>query len=144
MTMTARQAGLGLALSAAVAGCAAPGSSLVINSEAAGSSYFSLGRPAAYKVGSGLELAGRACRRARTTVLTPSRVRLEHVTVDGQVIGVAHAFLPQASRRTDLPCSNYRANVAWTLAEGDTIRACFDRGHACPGAPPAQIAVPAS
>ena len=142
--MTARWKGLGLAFGAALAGCAGAGSSLVVNTEAAGSSYFSLGRPVAYKAGVGLELAGRVCRRARTTVLTPSRIRLEHVAAGGEVVGVAHAFLPQISRRADLPCSEYRAAVAWTLAEGDTIRACFDRGHACPGAPPARIAVPAS
>ncbi|HEY5105239.1 MAG TPA: hypothetical protein VII73_00560 [Caulobacteraceae bacterium] len=125
-------------------GCATAGDSVVVNSEAAGSSYFSLGRPVVYKVHGGLELAGQACRRGRTTLLSPSRIRLEHVAVGGGVAEVAHAYLPPISRRADQPCSRYSTVAAWTFADGDAIRACFDRGHACPGAPPVKVAVPAA
>jgi hypothetical protein len=31
--------------------------------------------------------------------------------------------------------------VAWTLADGDSIRACLDHGHACPADPGAKAVV---
>jgi hypothetical protein len=132
------------ALAATLAACAAPGASVSVNAEASGTSYFSLDHPFVHKVRDGLELSGRACRRVRTTLLTPSRVRIEHLSVAGEPIQSVHAFLPQTSRRPDQPCTRYSTIAGWTLSEGETIRACFDRGHACPGAPAVKIAAPAA
>jgi hypothetical protein len=117
---------------AALSACAAAPQSVHIASEASASPYFSLGAPAAYKAQGGLQLAGRVCRRALTTSLSPARIRLEHVTTSGETTDVAHAAVPPIQRSSDQSCRTYAAKVAWQLADGDTVRACFDRGHPCP------------
>ncbi|HZL00691.1 MAG TPA: hypothetical protein VFC47_12405 [Caulobacteraceae bacterium] len=131
---------------ACLVSCATPGSSVEVGSQATGSSYFTLSRPAVYKARVGLELAGRACRRARTTLLSPSRVRLEHVAANGEVAESARAYLPPLSRRADQACASYAARVTWRLGDGETVRACFDRGRPCPAdsGPKAIVPVPAT
>lgn len=130
------------ALVAVLSGCAAPGASVSVSSEAAGSGYFSLSAPAPHAVKGGLLLAGRVCRKARTTLLTPSRIRLEHVSANGDAVQTTHAYMPAIYRRSDQACARYSVIAPWTLADGETIRACFDRGRACPGAPPVKVVVP--
>jgi hypothetical protein len=129
----------------ALAACAAPSSSVQVVSEASSSPYFSLGAPGVYKAGEALRLVGRVCRRARTTLLTPYRVRVEHVSSTGAVIDISHAGVPAIYKYADQPCATYTARVAWTLSTGDTLRACFDRGRPCPVNAPAKavVAVPA-
>jgi hypothetical protein len=98
--------------------CASAGTSVQVTAEATGSPYFNLERPLVYKAGDGLALAGRVCRRARGTLLSPPRVRLEHVGVAGQVLDVAHAGVPEIYRRADQACSDYSARVGWSFVEG--------------------------
>ena len=112
--------------------CATSGSSVAIGSQASGSSYFSLSRPGAYKIGRGFKVAGRVCRRARTTLLSPPRVRIEHLAATGEVLGVAHADVPAIYRRADQACSPYAATVDWAIADREALRACFERGKSCP------------
>ena len=123
-----------IAVAACLAGCATPGSSVEVGSQASGSPYFNLSRPGVYKVQDGLQLAGRVCRRARTTLLSPPRVRLEHVAATGAVIEFAHAYIPAIYRHEDQACSGYSTRVGWQIADGETVRACFDRGRSCPAA----------
>ena len=123
-------------------GCAASGASVEIVSQASGSPYFSLDRPGAYKAGNGLRVAGRVCRRSRTTLLSPPLVRLEHLAATGEVIEIARAAIPVIYRRADQACSNYSAHVGWKVAEAETVRACFDRGKACPIAGEVKAVIP--
>ena len=111
------------------------GTSVQVVAQASDTPNFSLSRPAVYKTTGGLQVAGRVCRRARTTLLSPSQVRLEHLSAAGEITETAKAGVGEISRRADQPCSNYSGRVSWTLAEGDTVRVCFDRGRACPSAP---------
>ena len=129
----------------ALAGCAASGATVDVVSQASGSAYFNLSRPAAYGVEGGLGLAGRLCRRGRTTVLSPPAVRLEHVSPTGDIVEVARGRVAAIYRRSDQACATYHARVGWRLAPGDVIRACVDRGRACPAQPAAAavIAAPA-
>lgn len=118
---------LGLAACAAI-----PSQSVTIVSEAKGSGAFSLGAPAMVKTAQGQHLGGRVCRLNRSTLLSPPRIRVEHLAATGGVTDVAHAYVPEIYRATDETCSDYGANVAWTMNEGDRVRACFDRGAGCP------------
>ena len=141
MPMPGRLATL-LPLVTALASCAALSGAPAVTAEATGSAYFSLSRPAIYKAGEGLLLAGRACRVARSTVLSPARVRVEHVSAAGEIVQSAHAFLPPIFRRADQRCADYSLKVAWQVGEGESVRACFDRGHACPAKPATAAVVP--
>ena len=145
MSGTYRTATCLLAL-ATLAACSTTGDTVQVTSEAKGSDSFSLGTPGAYKEGSGLRLTGRVCRLARSTALSPPRIRIEHVAVSGYVTETAQASVPTIYRSTDQTCRTYSARVGWVLAEGDTVRACFDRGRACPVSADtkAAVAVPAS
>ena len=142
MNTLCRPAILGVA--ACLVGCASSGSSVEVSSQASGSAYFSLSRPGVYKVRDGLEIAGRVCRRARTTLLSPPRVRLEHLATDGATLDVAHAGVAAIYRNPENACTDYAARVAWTIADGESVRACLDRGRPCPADPAmkAVIAVP--
>lgn len=111
---------------------------LELSTQASGSAYFSLSRPYAYKSADGFQLSGRVCRRGRTTVLSPPRVRIEHVGADGVVSQVTSARVGPIYRASDQACSTYVRRVDWTMAGGDTVRACFDRGKACPSDAPAK------
>jgi hypothetical protein len=126
--------------------CAAAPSSVQVGSEASGSPYFSLGPPGVYKAGDGLRLVGRVCRRSRTTLLSPARVRIEHVAASGDVAEVAHAGVAAIYRNADQACASYAARVGWRIADGESLRACFDRVGACPrqAAVKAVVAVPAA
>jgi len=125
-----------LAASFVFAGCSMDASTISLPSKASGSSFFSLGRPIAYKIGTGFQLTGRVCRRSRTTLLSPPRVRLEHVTSDGVARDVTTAAVGAIYRSSDQACSSYSRHVEWAMAAGESVRACFDRGAPCPtGAP---------
>jgi hypothetical protein len=117
-----------------------------LTSQASGSAYFTLSRPYASKTHDGFRLAGRVCRRSHTTVLSPPRVRLEHLGPGGAVSETGMARIGAIYRPSDQACSSYAKEVRWTMASGDMVRACFDRGRACPAdAPEKAIAVrPAS
>jgi hypothetical protein len=134
-----------ISIGAVLTGCATATDAVHITSEASASPYFSIGAPAAYKAPGGLELAGRVCRRSRSTSLSPPRVRLEHLTAMGEIADVAHAGVPAIQRSSDQACRTYATKVSWQLADGDTVRACFDRGRACPTSTvKALIAAPAA
>ena len=130
---------------ASLGACATAGDTVQITSEAKGSDYFSLAAPGAYKYGGGLRLAGRVCRVRRSTLLSPLSIRVEHISATGGVLDTAHASAPTIYNRYDQACSSYSANVTWTLADGDTVRACFDHGRPCPvtGTSKAVVAAPA-
>jgi hypothetical protein len=115
-----------------LASCAAAGPLLPVYGDATGSDYFSLSRPFAYRANGGLELTGKACRRSGTTLLSPLWVRLERVTPMEEVSQSTRASLPPIYMRADQACARYSTVVGWTFAAGDTLRACLDRGHACP------------
>ncbi len=121
---------------ASVAACATPVASVPIGVQSTGSSSFSLSGPQAYRVNGGIKFVGTACRLAQSTLLTPLRVRLDHVAATGAIVQSAEAFLPSIGRQTDQRCSHYITTLDWRVGDGETVRACFDRGHACPGGPP--------
>lgn len=136
-----------LAVAVYVAACASAENWMTVTTESTGSPYFSLGRPGVYKEKTGLVLAGRVCRLARSTLLSPPRVRLEHIGVaTGEVIEHTVTHVAAIYRGADQACSDYATPVTWTLAEGDLVRACFDRGHDCPRDPDvkAVVTVPAT
>jgi len=135
-----------LLVSAGLASCATGGSWVNVSAEASSSPYFNLSRPGVYKVEGGLEIAGRVCRMARTTLLSPSGVRLEHIAASGDGIEIARASIAPINRHADQRCSDYATVVHWALADGESVRACIDRGHACLSNPPTQavVAVPAT
>ncbi len=136
----------GLFCALVLAGCASSGAGVDITAQATGSAYFTLSRPSVYSSNGGLEIAGRVCRRARGTLLSPSRVRLEHVGAGGTVVDLARAGVPAIHRNVDQPCADYSTKVDWRMLDGESIRACFERGRACPAdaASKAVIAVPAA
>ena len=111
-------------------------------SQASGTAYFSLGPPGAYAAGEGLLLAGRVCRRARNTRLSPGAVRLERVDPSGAVVAHVDALVPPIYRRADQACAAYSRTTSWKLAEGDSVRACFERGVPCPVAAETKAVVP--
>ena len=127
-----------------VASCATGPTSVQVSAQAEGSTYFRLAPPAVYKAGSGLELAGRVCRRAHTTLLSPREVRIEHLSASGALLDVTLARVAPIHPGADQSCANYASRtVDWKLAEDDLIRACFARNHACPvSAPKTLIQVP--
>jgi len=124
---------ISIAASVVLSGCASALSDTVtVTTEASGSSQFRLGPPRAYKASNGLTLMGRVCRLARNTGLSPAHVRLEHIGADGTVKEAGRAYVPSITRAVDQPCSTYAGHVAWQLADGETVRVCFDRGKECP------------
>lgn len=142
-----RKSLLALAMTLAAAGCAGGGGPTArINAQSTGSAYFNLSRPGLYERAGGLQLVGRVCRRGRVTLLSPPRVRLEHVSAGGDVVDTARAAVAPIYGRVDQPCSNYALRVAWRVADGDSIRACFDHGRACPADPASKalVTVPVS
>ncbi|HEY5290343.1 MAG TPA: hypothetical protein VIJ59_09930 [Caulobacteraceae bacterium] len=144
--ITFRRSASAVAACASLCACATQSSSVQVVSQASGSPYFSLGPPGVSKAGDGVRLVGRVCRRSRTTLLTPYRVRIEHVGPGGAVIGVEHARIPPIYAYSDQACATYAIVAKWTLAPGDSLRACFDRGRDCPSSAAAKavVAVPAS
>lgn len=133
-TMNARMAILLASLPGILIARATGGPAVKTASEATGSANFSLTRPFVYAASGGVALAGRACRRARSTLLSPQHVRIEHISPEGAVLQATNAYLPSISRRSDEPCSNYAATVDWKVGPDETLRACFDRGRPCPAA----------
>jgi hypothetical protein len=119
-------------MATSVASCATSEANVDMVSQATGSAYFTLGAPRLYGDGSDLRAVGRVCRRSRTTQLSPARVRLEHIGAGGQIVEVARARVPAIYRNADQSCADYGARVNWRVAQGETIRACFDRARACP------------
>lgn len=119
-------------LTAFLGGCASPGTSVQVVTQASSSSFFTLGPPGVYKSGDALQLAGRVCRRARSTLLSPSRVRLEHVGATGAILDIAHARVAAIYANADQACTDYSTRVRWQIAESESVRACFDRARACP------------
>lgn len=121
------------AIALLASGCAgAPRQNVEIVSQAKGSAYFSLGAPAISKTDNGQLVAGRVCRLGRSTLLSPPGIRVEHRRAAGQLVATAHAYLPEIYLARDQNCADYAAKVTWTIAPGDIVRACFDRGSACP------------
>jgi hypothetical protein len=115
-----------------VTACASAATAVNVVSQASGSPYFSLGPPAVYKGAEGLTISGRVCRRDGSTLLSPPRVRLEHLAPTGARIGVARARVPEIYREVDQRCADYTTRVVWAIGPGDGVRACFDGGRACP------------
>jgi hypothetical protein len=127
------KSGLLLSAGLALASCTTVGGpSIAVTAQASDSPYFSLSRPGVYKSGSGLVLTGRVCRKSRSTLLSPSAVRVEHLTASGQLAEVAHASVSAIYGKADQACASYTSHVLWSLTEGDTVKVCFDHGHACP------------
>ncbi len=128
-----------------LAACVTGGPTVQVTTEAKGSDYFSLSAPGAYKDDAGLRLTGRVCRLRRSTLLSPPTIRVEHISASGEVINTARASAPVIYSRYDQACSSYSARVDWSLGDGETLRACFDHGRACPAtaAVKAVVAAPA-
>jgi len=121
-----------LALAPSLAACATSANEVRVVSEAHGSDFFSLGAPGVYKGGGRLRVGGRVCRLRRSTLLSPPAIRIEHLGGGAKVLDTAFAPSPIINRSFDQACRTYSTQVAWTLGEGDTLRACFNHGHACP------------
>ena len=117
---------------ATLTACAVARETVQVTAEAKGSESFSLGPPTAYRAGDGIRLSGRVCRLGRSTALSPPSIRLEHVARDGGIVETSQSSVATIYRSTDQACRTYAANLAWALADGDTVRACFDRARPCP------------
>ncbi len=115
-----------------LSGCATGTSGLDVRTEAVGTVSFQLGKPALYPAASGVDVIGSACRIGTNTALSPRRVRIEHLSATSEIVDVATAPMPWLSTRADQRCGHYSLAVTWNPADGETVRACFDRGHACP------------
>jgi hypothetical protein len=131
--MNAARMPLDLVIVAATLAIATGSTGATVTTEATGTANFSLSEPALRQAGSGITISGSACRRARSTLLSPRSIRLEHVVAGEQVSQTARAFV-QISRELNRRCSQFSTKVAWVLADGDSVRACFDHGKACPEA----------
>jgi hypothetical protein len=131
-----------LLLAAGLAACAEGPPPQAVTSQASGTTYFRLGAPGVYKVGSGVRLVGQVCRRYRSTDLSPYRVRIEHLSAAGEVIGVTEGGVPPIYDRSEQACVAYSARADWTFAPGDALRACFDRGRPCSPQAAAKTVVP--
>ena len=131
-------------LALALAACATtPAETVKVLTEAKGSDYFSLGAPAVSKSGSGQAVAGRVCRLGRSTLLSPPLIRVEHLRSGGGLVEAGRAYVPEIYGVRDQTCADYAAKVAWTLNPGDIVRACFDRGSACPASAQSKAVVKA-
>jgi hypothetical protein len=131
----------GLALG--LAACVTSANEVRIVTQAHGSDFFSLGAPGVYKAGDHLRVGGRVCRLRRSTVFSPQAIRIEHLDKGARLLDTAFAASPAINRTFDEACRTYSTKVAWTLGEGDTLRACFDHGHACPAAAESKATVAA-
>ena len=70
-------------------------------------------------------------------------MRIEHVAATGDVVEVAHAGVPAIYGQADAACANYGVRVRWKMADGEALRACFDRGRSCRADPAAKtVAAP--
>ena len=65
-------------------------------------------------------------------MLSPPAVRLEHIGPVGEVLGTARTRVAAIHRTADQPCASYATHVDWALADGESLRACLDRGRPCP------------
>ena len=131
------------ALALGLAACATSGNEVRIVSQAHGSDFFSLGAPGVYKASKGLHVGGRVCRMGRSTVFSPRTIRIEHLDNGGRLLDTTYAASPAINRTFDEACRSYSTRVTWTLGEGDTLRACFDHGRACPVAAESKATVAA-
>ena len=114
---------IALALASSV-GATAP------DTESIGSAFFSLSPPSLSRQKAGVYVSGRVCRLGAVTLLSPEWVRIEHHGAGGSEI--ARAEIPPIHRGVGQSCANYGVEVNWEFAAGDLVRACFDRGKACP------------
>lgn len=130
-----------IAFAAVILATAAMAAAPTVTTEATGTANFSLSKPDLRPSGSGFTISGLACRRARSTLLSPQSIRIEHVAATGEVAQNSHSYLPTISRQNDRRCSHYFAKVDWTLADGDLVRVCFDHGQACPKTPEVKAVV---
>jgi hypothetical protein len=131
------------ALALGLAACATSADKVRIVTQAHGSDFFSLGAPGAYRAGGKLRVGGRVCRLRRSTLLSPQAIRIEHLNSGAKLLDTAFAGSPIINRTFDEACRTYSTQVTWTLGEGDTLRACFDHGHACPSAAESKAVVEA-
>ncbi len=121
-----------VAAAASLANPLAPGAHVPI--AASGSPNFSLAASAAVASADGATISGRVCRLARSTLMSPQRLRLERVGADSAVAETAEVSLPILSTRVEQRCARYAARVAWRLMTDESLRLCFDRGQPCPAA----------
>lgn len=77
-----------------------------------------------------LRFRGFLCRKS--VAMSPSRVRLERLSSDGQVLDAATGRVLGLSGRGHR-CTVYTVTAPWRLEPGDRVRACAQRGDGpCP------------
>ena len=74
-------------------------------------------------------IAGRVCRRANRSVISPTRVEIDHLSATGDVIDTGYAYLPRLSQREDQRCGGFSAKLKTPPQPGDVVWLCLPQSH---------------
>ncbi len=109
---------------------AAPPQRVEVATEVIPLTGFRLEPPGVTRDGDSLRFRGFLCRKS--VAMSPSRVRLERLSSDGQVLDAATGRVSGLSGRGHR-CTVYTVTAPWRLEPGDRVRACAQRGDGpCP------------
>ena len=77
-----------------------------------------------------MRVEGSVCRRANRSLISPSRVQIDHLSGTGGLIETSYAYLPRLSQREDQRCGRYGAKLKTAShCLAIVVRVCLPRGH---------------
>ena len=97
--------------------------------EAVSPANFLFAAPRARAVGDAVRIEGSVCRRANRSLISPSRVQIDHLSGTGELIETGYTYLPRLSQREDQRCGRYFAKLKTAPLPGDVVRVCLPRSH---------------
>lgn len=123
---------LGIVISLGAGSCAAYGGAtqLAVRMEVISPSGFALRSPDAIQSPTGTRFHGSVCRRS--SMLSPTRVRVERLGARGDVLASASRPLGGLGGR-GRRCTFYDVPTDWTIGGGESVRVCALRSDSpCP------------
>ncbi len=90
---------------------------------------FVFGQTRLHMSGDTMHIGGTVCRRANRSLISPTRVEIDHVSATGELIDTDHAYLPRLSQREDQRCGGFGAKLKTPPQPGDIVRICLPRSH---------------
>ena len=97
--------------------------------EAVSTTNFLFGSVRARASGDAVRIEGSLCRRANRSLISPSRVQIDHLSGTNEPIETSYAYLPQLSQREDQRCGRFGAKLKTAPQSGDIVRVCLPRSH---------------
>lgn len=108
----------------------------VPRAEAISSINFLLVQPRIRAKGKAVRVEGSACRRPNRSLISPSRVRIDHLSSAGELIETSYAYLPRLSQREDQRCGRYGATLKSPPQQpGELVRVCLPQSRGPCGPP---------